>query len=57
MAGYIPEWFHYYAGLADKIEGTTIPSDKPGFLVYTRPRPIGVVGAIIRGIPRSCCWS
>jgi (Z)-2-((N-methylformamido)methylene)-5-hydroxybutyrolactone dehydrogenase len=47
MAGYIPEWFHYYAGLADKIEGTTIPSDKPGFLVYTRPRPIGVVGAII----------
>src|SRR5580704_18937127 len=29
----IPEWFYYYAGLADKLEGTTIPVDKPNFLV------------------------
>jgi (Z)-2-((N-methylformamido)methylene)-5-hydroxybutyrolactone dehydrogenase len=25
----IPEWFYYYAGLADKLEGATIPTDKP----------------------------
>ena len=34
--GTIPEWFYYFAGLADKLEGTTIPTDKPNFLVYTR---------------------
>jgi len=29
----IPEWFYYFAGLADKLEGTTIPTDTPNFLV------------------------
>jgi acyl-CoA reductase-like NAD-dependent aldehyde dehydrogenase len=43
----IPEWFYYYAGLADKLEGTTIPADKPNFLVYTRREPAGVVAAIV----------
>jgi (Z)-2-((N-methylformamido)methylene)-5-hydroxybutyrolactone dehydrogenase len=43
----IPEWFYYYAGLADKLQGATIPSDKPNFLVYTRHEPAGVVGAIV----------
>ncbi|HEY3953354.1 MAG TPA: aldehyde dehydrogenase [Streptosporangiaceae bacterium] len=43
----IPEWFYYYAGLADKLEGSTIPADKPNFLVYTRHEPAGVVGAIV----------
>jgi len=43
----IPEWFYYYAGLADKLEGATIPSDKANFLVYTRHEPAGVVGAIV----------
>ena len=43
----IPQWFHYFAGLADKLEGTTIPVDKPNFLVYTRREPAGVVGAIV----------
>ncbi|HEY1639254.1 MAG TPA: aldehyde dehydrogenase [Streptosporangiaceae bacterium] len=43
----IPEWFHYFAGLADKLEGTTIPVDKPNFLVYTRREPAGVVAAIV----------
>ncbi|MGE0215616.1 aldehyde dehydrogenase [Mycolicibacterium sp.] len=47
LAAYMPEWFHYFAGLADKIEGATVPSDKPGFAVFTRPQPIGVVGAIV----------
>ena len=43
----IPEWFYYFAGLADKLEGTTIPTDKPNFLVYTRREPAGVVAAIV----------
>jgi (Z)-2-((N-methylformamido)methylene)-5-hydroxybutyrolactone dehydrogenase len=46
LAG-IPAWFHYFAGLADKLQGSTIPSDKPNFLVYTRHEPVGVVAAIV----------
>src|ERR1700746_3182810 len=45
--GTIPQWFSYFSGLADKIEGTTIPGDKPNFLVYTRREPVGVVAAIV----------
>jgi aldehyde dehydrogenase (NAD+) len=45
--GSIPEWFYYFAGLADKLEGSTIPADKPNFLVYTRREPAGVVAAIV----------
>jgi aldehyde dehydrogenase (NAD+) len=43
----IPAWFHYFAGLADKLQGSTIPADKPNFLVYTRHEPVGVVAAIV----------
>ncbi len=43
---YIPQWFHYFGGLADKIEGRAIPIDKPGVLNYTREEPLGVVAAI-----------
>jgi acyl-CoA reductase-like NAD-dependent aldehyde dehydrogenase len=43
----IPDWFYYFAGLADKLEGTTIPSDKSNFLVYTRREPAGVIAAIV----------
>src|ERR1700761_4897163 len=39
-------WYQYFAGLADKIEGRQIPSPNPGYLVYTRREPVGVVGAI-----------
>lgn len=42
----LPEWYYYFAGAADKIQGDTIPSDKPNFLVYTRRHPVGVVAAI-----------
>jgi phenylacetaldehyde dehydrogenase len=38
--------FHYMAGWATKIEGSTIPIAGP-FLAYTRREPIGVVGQII----------
>ncbi len=36
----------YYAGWADKIEGSTIPI-RGDFLCYTRREPVGVVGQII----------
>src|SRR5581483_8153744 len=43
---YAPKWFHYFAGLADKIEGRVLSSDKPGFFNFTREEPLGVVAAI-----------
>jgi aldehyde dehydrogenase (NAD+) len=43
---YIPEWFHYFGGLADKIEGGVIPIDKPDVFTYTKREPLGVVVAI-----------
>jgi aldehyde dehydrogenase (NAD+) len=43
---YLPQWFHYFGGLADKIEGRVIPIDKPGVLNYTREEPLGVVAAV-----------
>lgn len=44
---YIPEWFRYFGGLADKIEGAVLPIDKPGMFAFTRREPLGVVAAII----------
>lgn len=43
---YIPRWFHYFGGLADKIEGRVVPIDKKGYFNYTRCEPLGVVAAI-----------
>ncbi len=43
---YHPEWWYYYAGLADKIEGAVVPLDKPDHLALTDHEPVGVVGAI-----------
>jgi aldehyde dehydrogenase (NAD+) len=43
----LPEWYFYFAGAADKLQGDTIPSDKPNFFVYTRKEPVGVVGMIL----------
>jgi len=43
---YMAEWYRYYGGLADKVEGALIPSDKPTILNYTRHEPLGVVAMI-----------
>ncbi len=43
---YIGEWYRYFGGLADKIEGTVIPTDKPNMFNFTRYEPYGVVGLI-----------
>src|SRR5215468_3573335 len=45
--GAMPEWYYYFAGLADKVQGSVIPSDKANYLVYTRHEPVGVVAAIV----------
>lgn len=42
----IPDWYRFYAGLADKIHGETIPSAKGDKHVFTLKEPVGVVGAI-----------
>jgi len=44
--GYLVEVWQYFAGLADKIEGTVPPIEKPGMFAYTRHEPVGVVVAI-----------
>ncbi|MFT4165070.1 MAG: aldehyde dehydrogenase [Microlunatus sp.] len=43
---YLAQWFHYYGGLADKVEGAAIPLDKPGYFVFTRKEPVGVVAIV-----------
>jgi len=47
QAIYIAEYYDYYAGLADKVEGTVVPIDKPDMQVITTRIPIGVIAAII----------
>jgi len=47
QTAYLPQWYYYYGGLADKIEGSVIPSDKPGNFNYTLWEPLGVVAAIV----------
>ncbi len=39
-------WYRYYAGLADKLEGRSVPTANPDYLVYTTREPVGVVAAI-----------
>lgn len=43
---YVGDYFHYYAGLADKIESRVLPTDKKGVFAYTRHVPKGVIGII-----------
>jgi acyl-CoA reductase-like NAD-dependent aldehyde dehydrogenase len=43
---YIPEWFRYYGGLADKVEGAVIPTDKAAIFNFTRHEPLGVIAMI-----------
>jgi acyl-CoA reductase-like NAD-dependent aldehyde dehydrogenase len=42
----MPEYYYYYGGLADKIQGDTIPGSSRAMLNYTLREPLGVVGAI-----------
>ncbi|MBN9734440.1 MULTISPECIES: aldehyde dehydrogenase [unclassified Pseudonocardia] len=42
----LPQWYYYFSGLADKIEGRTVPPVNPNYFGYTLREPVGVVGAI-----------
>ncbi len=44
---YVADYFRYFAGAADKLEGATLPIDKPDLFVMTVREPIGVVAAVI----------
>lgn len=44
---YLPRWYQYYGGLADKIEGSVTPIDKPGMFHYVAYEPLGVVTCIV----------
>src|SRR5690349_8987518 len=39
---YIPQWYYYFGGLADKIQGAVIPIDKSDTFNFTRHEPLGV---------------
>lgn len=43
---YLGEYFHYYAGLADKVQSDVIPTDKDGVFAYTVYEAKGVVAII-----------
>lgn len=47
QTAYMAQWYYYYGGLADKVEGHVIPSDKPDMFNFTRYEPLGVIAAII----------
>ena len=47
QSAYVGDYYRYYAGLADKIEGAVLPIDKADMHVFTRREPIGVVVAIV----------
>jgi (Z)-2-((N-methylformamido)methylene)-5-hydroxybutyrolactone dehydrogenase len=42
----LPNWYYYFSGLADKLEGRTVPPVNPNYFAYTTREPVGVVGAI-----------
>src|SRR5262249_2989903 len=42
----LSDYYHYFAGAADKIEGSTLPPDRSNFFAYTVREPVGVVAAI-----------
>ncbi|MCA3932115.1 MAG: aldehyde dehydrogenase family protein, partial [Burkholderia sp.] len=44
---YVAEYYRYYAGIADKLEGSHIPVDKPDMQVWLERQPVGVVAAIV----------
>ncbi len=47
QTSYVSDYYRYFAGLADKIQGATLPIDKPDMAVFTTRDPIGVVAAVV----------
>ncbi|MDE0993728.1 MAG: aldehyde dehydrogenase [Rhodospirillales bacterium] len=44
---YAAQWYYYFGGLADKIEGGVLPIDKADHFAYTTHEPLGVIAMII----------
>jgi aldehyde dehydrogenase (NAD+) len=44
---YMAEWYYYYGGLADKIQGSVVPVDRPDHFAYVLREPVGVCGLIV----------
>lgn len=47
QTAYVANYYRYFGGLADKIQGATLPVDKPDMSAFTIREPIGVVAAIV----------
>jgi (Z)-2-((N-methylformamido)methylene)-5-hydroxybutyrolactone dehydrogenase len=47
QAKYISEFYHFYAGAADKLHGATLPIDKPDLMTMTFREPLGVIAAVV----------
>ena len=47
QAKYVAEYYHFFAGCADKVSGDTLPIDKPDMFVFTKREPLGVVAAVV----------
>jgi len=43
---YMPEWYYYYGGIADKIHGQVVSVDRPEHFTYILKEPVGVCGFI-----------
>jgi aldehyde dehydrogenase (NAD+) len=42
----LPGWYRYFAGLADKLQGETVPLERESVFAYTLREPLGVVACI-----------
>lgn len=47
QADYLAEFYTFFAGCADKVNGDTLPIDKPDMFVFTQREPLGVVAAVV----------
>jgi acyl-CoA reductase-like NAD-dependent aldehyde dehydrogenase len=47
QVGYVADYYRYFGGLADKLQGAHLPVDKPDMDVTLRREPIGVVAALV----------
>ncbi|CAD6543317.1 (Z)-2-((N-methylformamido)methylene)-5-hydroxybutyrolactone dehydrogenase [Paraburkholderia hiiakae] len=47
QAKIVKDWLFYFGGLADKVEGSVIPLERPSVLNYTLREPLGVISVIV----------
>ena len=46
QVNYLPAYYRYFAGLADKVEGRVLSIEKPTMHAFTRREPLGVIACI-----------